>query len=139
MGLHMMQAAACGLRKSPQCAGLIEHDLVGLFLGDRHIAPAKPHQIRQPRMGANGNTMFYRQLDRSRNGSGITRMKTTCDIRAGKKWHQRRIVAHFPGTKALSNICIQINCFCHCCNLRSTAAKVSSNDRCCTRASLSAS
>src|SRR5262245_15332747 len=107
--LEVMKARPRGARERRDRARLVQHEVVDLLRADLHRPPAKPLQVGERRMGADGNAVLHGQANALADRARVARVEPAGDVRRGDERHDPAVVAHPPRAVALAHVAVQIN------------------------------
>lgn len=117
--LDVLHDAAFGLDESLQGADLIDGQVVGFFVGQRHHAATETLQVRQAGMGADSDAILKAELDRTSHDAGVARVKAARDVSRSNISHKSLVAADLVCAEALTHVAVDINesllvgMFCH--------------------------
>jgi hypothetical protein len=107
MRFDVGQLGAGGAAEGLQRAELIQHQRGDLFGRAAQVPPAETNQVRIGRMGADTHIMAHRQGHAALHGQGVGGVEATGQVGLVDQRHGERIVAHLPGTEALTHVAVQ--------------------------------
>jgi hypothetical protein len=111
--LDVLELGAGGLHEGAERARLIPVIVLQLRGRDLHAPPPEAHEIREPRVGTDCDTVLHGELHGFAHHVRIAAVKAAGDIRGGDVRHHLLVVAERPAAVALTHVAVDVDVDAH--------------------------